>query len=57
MVEDPTNKYVYTSNSIDGTVTGFQFDNNTGQLANLTRGSTFTATGQATCLAISPNVQ
>ena len=57
MVEDPTNKYVYTSNSVDGTVSGFQLDDRSGQLLNLTRGSTFTAVGQATCLAISPNVQ
>jgi 6-phosphogluconolactonase (cycloisomerase 2 family) len=56
MVEDPTSQYIYTSNSVDGTVTGFQLDNNTGKLSNLKRGSKFTATGQATCLAVSPNV-
>ena len=38
-------------------VSGFQLDDRSGQLLNLTRGSTFTAVGQATCLAISPNVQ
>jgi 6-phosphogluconolactonase (cycloisomerase 2 family) len=56
MVEDPTNNYLYTSNSVDGTVTGFRIDNNSGELSDLKRGSTFTATGQATCLAISPHV-
>jgi hypothetical protein len=42
---------------VDGTVSGYQFDPSTGQLSNLKRGSTFTAAGQATCLAISANVQ
>jgi 6-phosphogluconolactonase (cycloisomerase 2 family) len=55
MVEDPSNQYIYTSNG-DGTVTGKVLDNNTGKLANLSRGSTFTAVGQATCLAVSGNV-
>ena len=56
MVEDPTDQYVYTSNGVDGTVSGFQLDNTSGELSSLKRGSTFTASGQATCLAISPNV-
>jgi 6-phosphogluconolactonase (cycloisomerase 2 family) len=55
MVEDPSNQYLYTSNG-DGTVTGKILDRNTGKLSNLTRGSTFTAVGQATCLAVSGNV-
>jgi 6-phosphogluconolactonase (cycloisomerase 2 family) len=55
MVEDPSNQYIYTSNG-DGTVTGKQLDNPSGKLSNLRGGSTFTATGQATCLAVSPNV-
>jgi 6-phosphogluconolactonase (cycloisomerase 2 family) len=55
MVEDPSNQYIYTSNG-DGTVTGKVLDNNTGKLSNLSRGSTFTAVGQATCLAVSGNV-
>jgi 6-phosphogluconolactonase (cycloisomerase 2 family) len=55
MVEDPSNQYIYTSNG-DGTVTGKILDNNTGKLADLSRGSTFTAVGQATCLAVSGNV-
>jgi 6-phosphogluconolactonase (cycloisomerase 2 family) len=56
MVEDPTNQYVYTSNRVDGSVTGKIINQNTGQLSSLTRGSTFTATGLATCLAVSGNV-
>jgi 6-phosphogluconolactonase (cycloisomerase 2 family) len=55
MVEDPSNQYIYTSNG-DGTVTGKLLDNNTGKLADLSRGSSFTAVGQATCLAVSGNV-
>jgi hypothetical protein len=55
MVEDPSNQYLYTSNG-DGTVTGKILDRNTGRLSNLTRGSTFTAVGQASCLAVSGNV-
>jgi len=54
MVEDPSNQYVYTSNG-DGTVTGKSIST-TGTLSDLRRGSTFTATGQATCLAVSGNV-
>jgi hypothetical protein len=54
MVEDPSSQYLYTSNG-DGTVTGKSIST-TGQLADLRRGSTFTATGQATCLAVSGNV-
>ena len=56
MVEDPSNQYVYTSNNIDGTVTGKQINKKTGQLSDLQRGSKFPATGQATCLAVSGNV-
>jgi 6-phosphogluconolactonase (cycloisomerase 2 family) len=55
MVEDPSHQYLYTSNG-DGTVTGKILDRNTGRLSNLSRGSTFTAAGQATCLAVSGNV-
>jgi 6-phosphogluconolactonase (cycloisomerase 2 family) len=55
IVEDPSNQYLYTSNG-DGTVTGKVLYAPTGQLSNLTRGSTFTAVGQATCLAVSGNV-
>ncbi len=55
MVEDPSNQYLYTSNG-DGTVTGKILDRTSGQLSPLSRGSTFTAVGQATCLAVSGNV-
>ncbi|MGD0444027.1 MAG: hypothetical protein ABSA39_08835 [Edaphobacter sp.] len=55
MVEDPSNQYLYTSNG-DGTVTGKVLFAPSGQLSNLTRGTTFTAVGQATCLAVSGNV-
>jgi DNA-binding beta-propeller fold protein YncE len=56
MVEDPSNQYVYTSNSNDGTLTGKFINQNTGQLSALSRGSTFQASGLATCLAVSGNV-
>jgi 6-phosphogluconolactonase (cycloisomerase 2 family) len=56
MVEDPSNQYVYTSNSASGNVTGKIINQATGQLSNLTRGSVFPATGLATCLAVSGNV-
>lgn len=56
MVQDPTGQYVYTSNNVDGTVTGKIINQNTGQLSDLSRGSKFPATGRATCLAISGNV-
>jgi 6-phosphogluconolactonase (cycloisomerase 2 family) len=54
MVEDPSNQYIYTSNG-DGTVTG-KVISTIGQLSDLKRVTTFTATGQATCLAVSGNV-
>jgi 6-phosphogluconolactonase (cycloisomerase 2 family) len=56
MAEDPSGQYIYTSNNNDGSVTGKFINSNTGQLSNLSRGSSFQATGQATCLAISGNV-
>lgn len=56
MGEDPTNQYVYTSNSSSGTVTGKIINQNTGQLSDLSRGSSFPAVSKATCLVISGNV-
>ena len=56
MAEDPTNQYVYTSNNVDGSVSGKIINQNTGQLSNLARGSTFPATGLATCMLVSGNV-
>lgn len=53
MVEDPSNQYMYISDYNDGTITGKLFDPNSGQLSQLSRGSTFPATGQLTCLAVS----
>lgn len=53
MVEDTSNQYMYVSNHNDGTVTGKVIDPTTGFLHDLTRGATFAATGQATCLALS----
>jgi 6-phosphogluconolactonase (cycloisomerase 2 family) len=55
MIEDPSNQYVFTSNH-DGTVTGKFINQNTGQLSDLSRGSTFQSTGVGTCLAVSGNV-
>ena len=56
MVEDPTHQYIYVSNYNDGTVTGKLLDPTTGILSSLTRGSTFPAVGQASCLALSGQV-
>jgi 6-phosphogluconolactonase (cycloisomerase 2 family) len=57
MVEDPSNQYLYVSNYNAGTVTGFQINISTGgELSQLTKGSTFTAVGKASCLAISGSV-
>jgi 6-phosphogluconolactonase (cycloisomerase 2 family) len=53
MVEDASSQYIYVSNHNDGTVTGKVIDPTTGNLSALSRGSTFTATGQATCLGFS----
>ncbi len=56
MAEDPTNRFVYISNRDPGSVTGKHIDTTTGTLSDLTRGSNFSATGLAGCLAISPDV-
>ena len=56
MVEDPTNQYLYTSNSVDGNVTGKVINSTSGQLSDLSRGSKFTAVTHATCLALSGSV-
>jgi len=54
--EDPTNQYLYVSNHNDGTVTGKAFNPTTGELSQLSKGSTFTASGLAGCLAISGSI-
>jgi 6-phosphogluconolactonase (cycloisomerase 2 family) len=56
MVEDPSNQYIYTSNYNDGTVTGFALNSTSGELSDLTKGSTFTAVGKASCMAISGSI-
>jgi 6-phosphogluconolactonase (cycloisomerase 2 family) len=56
MAEDPTNQYFYISNHNDGTLTGKFFNPATGQLSQLSRGSTFNAVGEISCLAISGSV-
>ena len=54
MVEDPTSKYLYISNANDGTITGFIYSDPTGQLAPLSRGSSFkTAAQNLSCIALS----
>jgi DNA-binding beta-propeller fold protein YncE len=53
MVEDTSNQYIYISNHNDGTITGKVIDPTTGLLSDLSRGATFTATGQASCLVLS----
>jgi len=53
MVEDTSNQYVYISNHNDGTVTGKVIDPTLGTLSNLSRGATFTASGEASCLVLS----
>jgi 6-phosphogluconolactonase (cycloisomerase 2 family) len=57
MVEDPSNQYIYTSNFNDGTVTGFALNSTSGELSDLTKGSTFTAVGKASCLAVSGAIE
>ena len=57
MVEDPTAKYIYVSNHNDGTITGYSYTDPNGTLTDLPRGSTFNATGEAGCLALSGAVQ
>jgi 6-phosphogluconolactonase (cycloisomerase 2 family) len=56
IVEDPSSQYIYTSNHNDGTVTGKSFDPTHGTLSQLTKGSTFAATGLAGCLIISGSI-
>ena len=53
MAEDPTNQYLYTSNSIAGNVVGKRLRTDNGDLNDLPRGSSFTAVTHASCLALS----
>lgn len=56
VAEDPSNQYLYTTNSADGTITGKLLNQTTGYLSNLQHGSTFQTTQNPTCLAISGNL-
>jgi 6-phosphogluconolactonase (cycloisomerase 2 family) len=56
VAEDPSNQYIYTSNRNDGTVTGKALNATTGELSDLSKGSTFTATGLPSCLALSGSI-
>jgi 6-phosphogluconolactonase (cycloisomerase 2 family) len=56
MAEDPSNQYVYTSNNTAGSVTGYQLNAGTGELSDLTKGSTFTTVGKAGCFTISGSI-
>jgi len=53
MVEDTSNQYIYISNHNDGTITGKVIDPTTGNISNLSRGATFNASGEASCLVLS----
>jgi 6-phosphogluconolactonase (cycloisomerase 2 family) len=53
IVEDPSSQYLYISNHNDGTITGKQYDPNTGELVLLKHGSTFPTVGQPGCLVVS----
>lgn len=56
IVQDPTNQYLYTSNSGDNTVTGKIIDQNRGVLSLLSRGSVFPTTQTPTCMVVSGNL-
>lgn len=56
IVLDPSTKYLYTSNNGDGTVTGKVINKANGQLSNLPRGTSFSAVGKATCLAVTGSI-
>jgi len=53
--EDPSHQYLYTADAISSTVTGAEFDPNTGILKNLANGSTFTTVGTPTWCLYSSN--
>lgn len=56
IVQDPSTKYIYTSNNGDGSVTGKVVNKSNGQLFNLSRGTNFSAVGKATCLAVTGSI-
>lgn len=53
MMQDPSTKYVYTSNADTSSVTGYEINKATGELNVLRRGSEFAVTGKPTCLMAS----
>jgi 6-phosphogluconolactonase (cycloisomerase 2 family) len=53
IVEDPTNQYLYTSDHVASTVTGKSLNSTTGELTDLSKGSTFTTSGLPGCFVIS----
>jgi 6-phosphogluconolactonase (cycloisomerase 2 family) len=55
MAIDPTNQYIYTSDSASNTVTGKLISHDKGELSALNRGSTFPTVASPTCLVISAN--
>jgi 6-phosphogluconolactonase (cycloisomerase 2 family) len=55
MAIDPTNQYMYTSDSVSNTVTGKRISHKTGELSALDRGSTFPTVASPTCFVISAN--
>ncbi len=55
MAFDPTNQYIYTSDSSASTVTGKLYSAAYGFLSALNRGSTFPTVGTPSCLVISAN--
>ena len=56
IVQDPSSQYIYTSNSVDSTVTGKVLDQNRGYISDLARGSVFQTSMHPSCLAISGNL-
>lgn len=56
MVEDPSNQWAYTSNNIDGNITGKRLNSNSGELSDLPRNSTFPTVGQPTCMALTGSI-
>jgi 6-phosphogluconolactonase len=56
IVQDPSSQYIYTSNSVDSTVTGKVLDQNRGYISDLARGSVFQTSMNPSCLVVSGNL-
>ncbi len=52
MVEDPTNQYLYTADYSTNNISGKIIDSTTGQLSNMSKGTTFTTVGQPTFVVV-----